>query len=272
MSARAVALGTVAFLVGCGVAPSSPSPSANPPRVSPNAESSARPETSVALPPSPSASVSAAPTRTSERPAPAPHPPIAATPPCVAGRPLDLNCASFGFEGGAARCTARGEIDVSACTSPRVSNPDITNRGASNCGNGRIDFVEQANCPPCLPGKHCPCGMARRQTEECDGASLDHKSCTGFGYLGGTLACSRSCTFDTSGCSKVAAGHPWPALRLPGLAGYGPGTTFPATLAASGGAVGVAWVVDTGPSNEREWPPPRRGVRARGLRFARPLS
>jgi hypothetical protein len=43
--------------------------------------------------------------------------------------------------------------------------------------------------------------------ERCDGADLGGASCTSIGYtLGGPLACTASCTFDTSGCVR-----PYPA-------------------------------------------------------------
>ena len=37
--------------------------------------------------------------------------------------------------------------------------------------------------------------------EQCDGTDLDGKDCTTFGYTGGTLSCTGSCTFDTSACT-----------------------------------------------------------------------
>ena len=38
--------------------------------------------------------------------------------------------------------------------------------------------------------------------EECDGANLNGKSCSAFGYASGSLACTASCTLDTSACSS----------------------------------------------------------------------
>jgi hypothetical protein len=40
--------------------------------------------------------------------------------------------------------------------------------------------------------------------EACDGSALGGQTCTGLGYGGGTLACSSSCTFNTSGCTPAA--------------------------------------------------------------------
>jgi serine protease AprX len=69
--------------------------------------------------------------------------------------------------------------------------------------------------------------------ESCDGADLDGESCTSLEYTGGTLACSGSCTFDTSGCTSGDSD--------PGNGGgsYSPGLTrrlgvisYPASLEA----------------------------------------
>lgn len=42
--------------------------------------------------------------------------------------------------------------------------------------------------------------------EECDGTTLDGKSCLDFGFLSGPLYCTSSCTFDTSHCSMQVPG------------------------------------------------------------------
>ncbi|MDY0004149.1 MAG: hypothetical protein RBU30_22815, partial [Polyangia bacterium] len=42
--------------------------------------------------------------------------------------------------------------------------------------------------------------------EECDQEDLREADCTTFGLAGGTLACSRSCTYDTSGCQGCGNG------------------------------------------------------------------
>src|SRR5439155_789732 len=45
------------------------------------------------------------------------------------------------------------------------------------------------------------CGSGRRDgIEDCDGPDLGGASCASLGFLGGTLACDRSCHVDTSGC------------------------------------------------------------------------
>jgi hypothetical protein len=83
----------------------------------------------------------------------------------------DLNgqtCVSQGFSGGgtlACNGTCNG-FDTSGCI------------GGPVCGNGVIETGEQ-----------------------CDGGSLGGATCTSLGFSGGTLACSGSCTYDTSGCT-----------------------------------------------------------------------
>ncbi len=60
------------------------------------------------------------------------------------------------------------------------------------------------------------CGNAIAEGfEECDGIDLDGETCVSQGYaLGGTLACSPGCTYDTSACAPVcgngvADGYDW---------------------------------------------------------------
>lgn len=43
--------------------------------------------------------------------------------------------------------------------------------------------------------------------ESCDGAHLGGKSCTSFGFAGGTLACDANCGFDTGACNPVVCGN-----------------------------------------------------------------
>ncbi len=39
--------------------------------------------------------------------------------------------------------------------------------------------------------------------EECDGNDLGGETCQTLGFDGGTLACTNSCAFDTSGCTNL---------------------------------------------------------------------
>ena len=84
----------------------------------------------------------------------------------------DLNgqtCVSQGFAGGgtlACNGTCTG-FDTSGCI------------GGPVCGNGVVETGEA-----------------------CDGGNLNGATCQSLGFSGGTLACSGSCTFDTSGCTS----------------------------------------------------------------------
>jgi hypothetical protein len=81
-------------------------------------------------------------------------------------------CASIGqgFAKGALTCRQGCTFDTSAC---------------SRCGNNKVDAGDG---------------------EECDGAAAITQTCAGLGFNGGgSLGCNNStCTFDTSGCKKVA--------------------------------------------------------------------
>ncbi len=65
-----------------------------------------------------------------------------------------------------------------------VTNDQGTSNGlpfdAQYCGDGVVD-----------PG------------EDCDGTNLNNKTCADVGWLGGELACSPTCHFDTSNCSNA---------------------------------------------------------------------
>jgi len=81
-------------------------------------------------------------------------------------------CATLGqgFNGGELACdTAICVYDTAACTEGAV------------CGNG-----------------------IRESAEQCDGDDLAGISCVTLGYAGGNLACTATCTHDTSGCTQTA--------------------------------------------------------------------
>jgi uncharacterized protein DUF1566 len=92
--------------------------------------------------------------------------------------PTDLggaSCTSLGFTSGTLACRPGCTFDTSGCAS---SPPPGT------CGNGTIEIPER-----------------------CDGADLGGATCTSLGYaLGGTLACTDWCAYDTSRCVR-----PFPA-------------------------------------------------------------
>jgi len=49
----------------------------------------------------------------------------------------------------------------------------------------------------------CGDGAKNRSVESCDGSDLTGLSCQALGFGDGTLACSASCTFDSSGCAAA---------------------------------------------------------------------
>ncbi|HEY2946448.1 MAG TPA: prenyltransferase/squalene oxidase repeat-containing protein, partial [Vicinamibacteria bacterium] len=76
-------------------------------------------------------------------------------------------CGGLGLGTGVVSCTATCALDTSGCSGP------------PRCGDGVIN----------------------RPVEACDGGDLGGQSCLGLGLGPGTLGCSSSCTFDTSGCT-----------------------------------------------------------------------
>jgi Putative metal-binding motif/Prenyltransferase and squalene oxidase repeat len=77
-------------------------------------------------------------------------------------------CGGLGLGTGVVACTSTCTLDTTGCTGP------------PRCGDGAIN----------QPG------------EACDGAALGGETCEGLGLGPGTLACSPSCTFDTTGCAE----------------------------------------------------------------------
>ena len=79
------------------------------------------------------------------------------------------------------------------------------------CGNGQLD-----------PG------------EDCDGGNLGGATCSSEGFFGGTLACTSSCTFDTSACTNCGNEVVDPGETCDGSALGGATCT---SLGCSGGAL-----------------------------------
>lgn len=63
---------------------------------------------------------------------------------------------------------------------------------AGQCGNGIVEAGEQ-----------------------CDGSSLDNRSCSDFNFASGTLACSGLCSFELTQCTDPAQIDPPPVVVLP---------------------------------------------------------
>ncbi|MEZ4451295.1 MAG: hypothetical protein R3B09_17580 [Nannocystaceae bacterium] len=78
-------------------------------------------------------------------------------------------CASEGFGGGSLICDADCKgVDTSGCSA------------LPTCGDGSLNGSEQ-----------------------CDGGQLGGQTCVGLGFDDGALACTPSCTYDTSGCTAL---------------------------------------------------------------------
>jgi len=97
-------------------------------------------------------------------------------------------CESKGFDEGVLECGEECEFEM-YCFS---------------CGDGNCNGTE--DCDECIADcGSCPltqdCGNDIREgTEDCDGTDLASQHCYLQGFDAGTLACTGSCTFNTSGC------------------------------------------------------------------------
>jgi hypothetical protein len=76
---------------------------------------------------------------------------------------------------------------------------------AASCG------MPDAQAPPSPPA--CPCNGAAAACSlpdagaaECTSTDLHGQTCESLGFSGGTLGCTASCSFDTSGCDTCVAG------------------------------------------------------------------
>jgi hypothetical protein len=49
--------------------------------------------------------------------------------------------------------------------------------------------------------------------QQCNGTNLDGQTCKTLGYISGSLACSPTCQFDTSGCSRICGNGQCDALK-----------------------------------------------------------
>ena len=80
---------------------------------------------------------------------------------------------------------------------------------------GPVTLIYRATTPTIGTGVVCPCdtiqdaslspacgdGIVRLGVEDCDGSDLNGQTCASRGLPSGTLKCSSTCTFDTSGCT-----------------------------------------------------------------------
>ena len=137
----------------------------------------------------------------------------------VTNGPTFYDCFSGGVGGGMgsnSETTGDSEIAVgrvgSICDTFNFDNPFFAGSGGGAvCGNGVVNSGEacddgntndcdgcKGDCSRAQPT--CGDGIVECIMEQCDGAALGGGTCSGQGYSGGTLACTGSCTFDTTNC------------------------------------------------------------------------
>jgi len=83
--------------------------------------------------------------------------------------------------------------------------------GAALCGNGICESdrgeEDADSCPADCSVPAPDCGDGNLDLgEACDGEDLMGQTCAGLGFPGGSLGCTTSCEFDTSGCDLVFCG------------------------------------------------------------------
>jgi cysteine-rich repeat protein len=120
-----------------------------------------------------------------------------------------------------------------------------------NCGNGSLDageecddgnLVDQDACLGTCERNVCGDTFLNVGVEECDDTAFGEASCATLGFAGGTLACTASCTFDTSGCTgSDGQSTPTPSAQgtpSPGSVSPTPSTASPvATSTPSSGTI-----------------------------------
>jgi len=125
-------------------------------------------------------------------------------------------CESFGWEAGTLACNPDCTFFADACyrcgdgvkdMAEACDGADLDGRTCATEGFGggalkcRVDCkgVDTSGCTPLAT-----CGNGQKEgSEQCDGAQLGGQTCTGLGFDQGTLACTGSCTLDTSGCMAL---------------------------------------------------------------------
>jgi hypothetical protein len=109
-------------------------------------------------------------------------------------------------EGGQVTVRARGPLSLAgSVTASNDGYVSLYHREASpslpgvSCPSTDCELVHD----PLLPAP-CGDGIRRAGVEQCDGGDLGGHTCqtVGGGFSGGTLACSSTCVFDTTGCTS----------------------------------------------------------------------
>lgn len=126
-------------------------------------------------------------------------------------------CMTEGYGAGALVCGPDCQLFTDGCYTcgdnivHMAEACDGSNFNGKSCltlGYGGGNLVCAANCKSietggCTPLASCGNGV-REGSEQCDGGQLGGQTCVGLGYDQGALACSPSCTLDTSGCETLA--------------------------------------------------------------------
>jgi len=105
------------------------------------------------------------------------------------------------------------------CDDGNLNNNDGCNSTcrAEYCGDGIKQTKEQCDDGNWVNRDGCSalcitevplCGNGMIEgSEQCDGGNLNGQTCTSKGFTGGSLACSSSCTFNTSSCLATLCGN-----------------------------------------------------------------
>jgi Lamin Tail Domain len=92
-------------------------------------------------------------------------------------------------------------LGLGACPSDDPAGNGTGDTSGNPTGTGPTTETDSGTDTDTGPMGDCGNDMVE-QGEECDGAELDGKTCPDIdpGYIGGTLACGATCTFDASAC------------------------------------------------------------------------
>ncbi len=120
----------------------------------------------------------------------------------VDGDGCDTNCTTSGCGNGAV-----GGDEECDDGNPDSGDGCDANCTPTGCGNGVMTGTEQCDDGGVEPGDGCSptceieCGNGVvAGLEECDGTNFLGQTCVTRGFIGGELACSATCTLDTSAC------------------------------------------------------------------------
>ena len=127
-------------------------------------------------------------------------------------------CLTQGFDGGTLACSESCGFDTSGCVFDPVCGDDLINTDEEACDGA--DLAEQTcetlgfdggslacsdtcgfDTSGCTTDPICGDSTINQTSESCDGDDLNGETCVSQGFDGGTLACSDTCGFDTSGCT-----------------------------------------------------------------------